>query len=122
MICSAGQIDSFWKTFVLSKLWESSMRAMVTDPPFFGASLVAGVPPVLPEPEPLSLLELPQAATTAEAAMASSVVVRWTRMSPPQATTGAGVAHCVQHTGSDVTPGRPLVGSRRTGGTQAAVA
>src|SRR4051812_35275495 len=115
MICSAGQIDSFWKTFVLSKLWESSMRAMVSEPPFFGASLVAGVPPVLLEPELLSLLEPPPAATTAAAATASSVVAGWTRMPPPQATTGADVAHCVKHTGSDVPPGRPLVGSRRTG-------
>ena len=36
MICSAIQIDSFWKTFVLSNDCESSIRAIVIDPPRFG--------------------------------------------------------------------------------------
>src|SRR3981189_169060 len=38
MICSAIQMDSFWKTLVLSKLWESSMRAIVIEPPRFGVA------------------------------------------------------------------------------------
>src|SRR6478752_6417236 len=38
MICSASQIDSFWKTVVLSNDWESSMRAIVSEPPRFGVS------------------------------------------------------------------------------------
>ena len=38
MICSASQIDSFWKTFVLSNDWESSIRAIVIEPPRFGVA------------------------------------------------------------------------------------
>ena len=38
MICSVSQIDSFWKTFVLSKDVESSMRAIVMWPPRFGVA------------------------------------------------------------------------------------
>src|SRR3954452_392896 len=38
MICSASQIDSFWKTFVLSNDCESSMRAIVIEPPCFGVA------------------------------------------------------------------------------------
>src|SRR6266850_2154680 len=38
MICSASQIDSFWKTFVLSNDCESSIRANVTEPPRFGVA------------------------------------------------------------------------------------
>src|SRR3954463_10084035 len=37
MICSHSQIDSFWKTVVLSNDCESSMRAMVIEPPRLGA-------------------------------------------------------------------------------------
>src|SRR4051812_15783758 len=99
------------------------MRAMVSEPPCFGASLVAGVPPVLLEPELSSLLDPPQPATTAAAAKASRPVVLRTRMFPSSGrTTGAGVAHCVQHTGLDVTSRRLVVGPFRTGGPQAAVA
>jgi hypothetical protein len=47
MICSAIQIDSFWKTFVLSNDCESSIRAIVIDPPRFGvlAPLLFGESP-----------------------------------------------------------------------------
>src|SRR5436305_12309468 len=38
MICSASQIDSFWKTFVLSNDCESSIRAIVIEPPCFGVA------------------------------------------------------------------------------------
>src|SRR3954447_2409001 len=38
MICSASQMDSFWKTFVLSNDCESSIRANVTEPPRFGVA------------------------------------------------------------------------------------
>src|SRR3954462_15466344 len=38
MICSASQIDSFWKTFVLSNDCESSIRAIVIEPPRFGVA------------------------------------------------------------------------------------
>src|SRR6185437_15803175 len=41
MICSASQIDSFWKTFVLSNDWESSIRAIVIEPPRFGVAAAA---------------------------------------------------------------------------------
>src|SRR3954449_3776350 len=40
MICSQSQMDSFWKTVVLSNDCESSMRAMVIEPPRFGARLL----------------------------------------------------------------------------------
>ena len=50
MICSASQIDSFWKTFVLSNDCESSMRAIVIEPPRFGLPVVAGEPPLEFEP------------------------------------------------------------------------
>src|SRR3954469_17799003 len=43
MICWQSQIDSFWKTVVLSNERESSMRAMVIEPPRFGALLVLSV-------------------------------------------------------------------------------
>src|SRR3954454_13235763 len=45
MICSASQIDSFWNTLVLSNDCESSMRAIVIEPPRFGvaALLESGV-------------------------------------------------------------------------------
>ena len=38
MICSQIQIDSFWKTFVLSNDCESSMRAIVIEPPCCGVA------------------------------------------------------------------------------------
>src|SRR5690242_8090645 len=40
MICSSSQIDSFWKTVVLSNDCESSMRAMVIEPPRLGVALL----------------------------------------------------------------------------------
>src|SRR3954452_11094833 len=83
MICSASQIDSFWKTLVLSKDCESSMRAIVSDPPFLG------VPASEPEeddedeelpPDPPQ----PPMATADSAAPASNVdpILVGTRMSP----------------------------------------
>ena len=44
MICCVSQIDSFWKTFVLSNDCESSMRAIVIEPPRFGVASVARSP------------------------------------------------------------------------------
>src|ERR1051326_7224518 len=38
LICSVIQIDSFWKTLVLSNDCESSMRAIVIEPPRFGVA------------------------------------------------------------------------------------
>jgi hypothetical protein len=77
MICSASQIDSFWKTLVLSNDCESSMRAMVSEPPRLGVPADAPVvpedaPPLDPPPPVVLLLpELPQAANaTAVAAVA----------------------------------------------------
>src|SRR6185437_9990523 len=43
MICSSIQIDSFWKTEVLSKLCESSIRSIVTLPPRLGVSAAAAL-------------------------------------------------------------------------------
>ena len=40
LICSVSQIDSFWKTFVLSKLCESSIRSIVIEPPRGGVAFV----------------------------------------------------------------------------------
>src|SRR3954447_24225745 len=123
MICSASQIDSFWKTLVLSKDWESSMRAIVIEPPRLGVSdfVVAGDPPL--DLELSSPDELPQPATAMTMATPSSGTALFTRMSPSSGRTAGGdAAHCVQHTPSDVTPGRPVAGPRRPGGPQAALA
>src|SRR5512145_2301299 len=38
MSCWVSQIDSFWKTFVLSNDCESSIRAIVSSPPRFGVT------------------------------------------------------------------------------------
>ena len=73
MICWASQIDSFWKTLVLSNDCESSMRAIVIEPPRLGVpSRVAGEPPL--ESEPLSFDEPPQPATAMTATSPSSAV------------------------------------------------
>src|SRR5215469_7308108 len=45
MICSASQIDSFWNTLVLSNDCESSMRAIVIDPPCCGVEALEPLPP-----------------------------------------------------------------------------
>ena len=54
MICSAIQIDSFWKTFVLSNDCESSIRAIVIEPPRFGfaAPVLSGELPASPTAVP----------------------------------------------------------------------
>ena len=44
MICSVSQIDSFWNTFVLSNDCESSIRAIVIEPPCFGVALAVACP------------------------------------------------------------------------------
>src|SRR5262249_8790730 len=45
MICSASQIDSFWNTLVLSNDCESSMRAIVIEPPCCGVEALEPLPP-----------------------------------------------------------------------------
>src|SRR3954453_14677331 len=63
MICSASQSHSFWNPVVLSKLCESSMRAIVIAPPRCGVpSFVAGEPPLLFDDESLGFEEPPQPA------------------------------------------------------------
>ena len=93
-------------------------------PPRFGVPVVAGELPLAFEPE------LDRCRTTAargrrprSAAMTSTdVVLLHAHVPLLRRTTGVGSAHCVQHTGLDVTPRRPPVGSRRPGGPQAVVA
>src|ERR1700733_14588828 len=69
LICSVSQIDSFWNTFVLSNDCESSMRAIVIDPPRFG------VPAFWAWPAPRAVA----AATPSAAVPASARIMRGLR-------------------------------------------
>src|SRR3954462_10333611 len=105
MICSASQIDSFWKTLVLSNDCESSMRAIVRVPPFFGAPAAPEPPPddePLEAPPTLPLLpELPPqpaSATTAAANRRATPLLLRIPFVPPQATSLALTLRTVYNT------------------------
>src|SRR3954454_14568377 len=118
MICSASQIDSFWKTFVLSNDWESSMRAIVIEPPRFGVAAAARC-----ELWPASAAGAP-AAPTSRSSRNKTRGLRAFTVTPSNGE--ARLTFCIQHT-AHLTHDRtshPLArpGPAAPGGAQAAFA
>ena len=127
MICSASQIDSFWKTFVLSKRLRvldagDGQRAAALRRARWSAGELPLAARAGARVEPP--LELPQpATTTATAAMTMQVLILWTRMFPSSGERLALALRTVYNTQASMSRHADLpVGSRRTGGPQAAVA
>src|SRR5574340_370146 len=89
MICSASQIDSFWKTLVLSNDCESSMRAMVIEPPRWGVAAEVDVP--FP---PANAAAAPAAASRARARIMSGLPA----FTVTPSNEGTPAVFCIQHT------------------------